>query len=231
MWLLNLAEKLLDKDTALRKWQDELGLVGKMLTRDERNFHGWDYRRHVVARLESLRSPEQASMVEPEFEYTTKMIRKALQNFSALHYRSKLMPRLLNEREADPAQRRKMLEQELNLMEDALIDPYNQSAWFYHQFLMSTLQSHAAEQIVKDLSDDDRIHYYEQEIDRIKEMLEDFDDCKWIYLALVQYVMQLESIRPGSLSPPEVSEWLAELRRLDPARMGRWNHLEKALNG
>ena len=50
------------------------------------------------------------SLVEQEFEYTTKMISTDLSNFSAWHNRSKLIPRLLEERGADRDARRKMLE-------------------------------------------------------------------------------------------------------------------------
>jgi geranylgeranyl transferase type-2 subunit alpha len=49
-------------------------------------------------------------MVESEFEYTTKMINANLSNFSAWHNRSKLIPRLLDERNADAAKRRKFLD-------------------------------------------------------------------------------------------------------------------------
>jgi geranylgeranyl transferase type-2 subunit alpha len=50
-------------------------------------------------------------MVESEFEYTTKMIKSNLSNFSAWHNRSKLIPRLLNERNADDIARQKFLDE------------------------------------------------------------------------------------------------------------------------
>ena len=93
-----------------RIWEEELGLVGKMLTKDWRNFHAWGYRRHVVAKLES-EELEGRSMVEAEFAYTTKMIHADLSNFSAWHNRSKLIPRLLDERGANEQARRKFLEE------------------------------------------------------------------------------------------------------------------------
>lgn len=45
-------------------------------------------------------------MVEAEFEYTERMFRTDLSNFSALHNRSQLIPRLLDERGATAAQRK-----------------------------------------------------------------------------------------------------------------------------
>jgi geranylgeranyl transferase type-2 subunit alpha len=109
LWLLNEANKRLEVQVAREFWTRELGLVGKMLTRDSRNFHGWSYRRGVVAQLESSKL-QGKSMVESEFEYTTKMVKAHLSNFSAWHYRSKLIPRLLTERGASDAERRKFLD-------------------------------------------------------------------------------------------------------------------------
>ncbi|KAI4136482.1 MAG: hypothetical protein LQ340_008129, partial [Diploschistes diacapsis] len=54
-WTLQQASAYLPQSEARRFWTDELGLVTKMLARDSRNFHGWGYRRDVVAELESER--------------------------------------------------------------------------------------------------------------------------------------------------------------------------------
>lgn len=87
--------------------------MGKMLNRDKRNFHGWNYRRLVVAQLElhppsdghaeSYDASSRATMVEAEFSYTTKMINSDLGNFSAWHNRSKLIPAYwMNEKQMPP---------------------------------------------------------------------------------------------------------------------------------
>lgn len=219
--------------------------MSKMLARDERNFHGWGYRRIVVAQLESLPLPTElsdgdsetgkTSMVEEEFSYTTKMIRTKLSNFSAWHNRSKLIPRLLDERGADSAARRKMLSDEFELIQHALTDPNDQSLWFYHQFLMSTLSPGNPRDaaIVLDLTNQDRLQYIEQELDNIREMLEDWDGCKWIYQALLQYTaVYLKKIEGGNkaVTTLEMRNWLSNLRRLDSLRKGRWNDLEKGLD-
>jgi geranylgeranyl transferase type-2 subunit alpha len=103
----------LPTDAARELWQGELKLVGKMLTLDNRNFHGWSYRRTVVDALQSkelsLNGP-QITLVEEEFDYTTRMIRTSMSNFSAWHRRSKLIPILLEERKAGSDERRKMLD-------------------------------------------------------------------------------------------------------------------------
>ena len=111
VWLLEEANKRLDVTTARDLWDRELALVGKMLVKDTRNFHGWGYRRRVVDELESAKLIGK-SMVEAEFEYTTRMIHgdKGLSNFSAFHRRSKLIPRLLFERDASATERKQFLD-------------------------------------------------------------------------------------------------------------------------
>lgn len=110
LWLLRQAKERLDPTIARGFWEGELSLVQAMLFKDNRNFMGWGYRRTVVNELES---PALAgtSMVEAEFAYTTKMITIHLSNFSAWHNRSKLIPRLLNERGAGDVERRAFLDE------------------------------------------------------------------------------------------------------------------------
>lgn len=114
LWTLDRAIERLDVSIARRIWEEELGLVSKMLAKDRRNFHAWGYRRHVVAQLESPLLNGQ-SLVEPEFLYTTKKIHDDLSNFSAWHNRSQLITRLLNERNADDESRKAFLDQGLSL--------------------------------------------------------------------------------------------------------------------
>ncbi len=114
LWLLEQSSRLLPSTEAHELWGQELMLVGKMLSLDSRNFMGWGYRRTVIAALESPNlSPKEPapSMTEQEFEYTTKMIKSNLSNFSAWHNRSKLIPRLLAERQASHEARRQFLDE------------------------------------------------------------------------------------------------------------------------
>lgn len=121
LWLLNEATAVLPSDAAKKLWREELGLVNHMLNRDRRNFHGWGYRRIVIAAIEKGNADEPGpepwktttglSMVEEEFRYTTTMIQTDLSNFSAWHNRSKLIPKLLDERRADAATRQTFLDE------------------------------------------------------------------------------------------------------------------------
>ena len=114
LWLLEQATNLLPTGSARNIWQGELNLVGQMLSRDGRNFHGWGYRRTVVTALESqaLKVDDEAhSLVKAELDYTATMINTDLSNFSAWHNRSRLIPRLLDERGAGDEERKAMLDE------------------------------------------------------------------------------------------------------------------------
>lgn len=109
MWTLEQATLQLPVVVSRSIWQEELGLVSKMLGRDRRNYHAWAYRRYVVSHLESSKLAGQ-SMAESEFAYTTKMIENDLSNFSAWHNRAQIIPKLLFERKADDASRKAFLD-------------------------------------------------------------------------------------------------------------------------
>ncbi|KAH9826979.1 putative geranylgeranyl transferase type ii alpha subunit protein, partial [Teratosphaeria destructans] len=230
-WLLGQATKHLPSHTAIQLWKGELGLVSKMLALDSRNFHGWGYRREVVGSIEKLSGK---SMVEDEFGYTTKMINTNLSNFSAWHYRSQLIPRLLELREASSEDRKAFFESELELITNALwTDPYDQSLWFYHQYLLATLDPDNAQasSILEPCTNADRVKYLEHEIDSIREMMDGAEDCKYMYQALLEYSRRYLDLEAGSgfVSTKEMSGWLKELKTRDPLRAGRWSDLEGSM--
>ncbi|KAK3071127.1 Rab geranylgeranyltransferase [Teratosphaeriaceae sp. CCFEE 6253] len=235
-WLLSAATKHLPPATAAELWMGELGLVGKMLALDSRNFHGWGYRREVVQALERLSRGSgksgDGSMVEREFAYTTQMVHTNLSNFSAWHYRSQLIPRLLDLRHADTEKRTQFLDAEFELITKALYtDPYDQSLWFYHQYLMATLDPDNAQApaILDQCGVEEQRKYLEQELESVLEMLDGAEDCKYIYQALLEYSSRLRS--DGGPSHEAVANrgamegWLQELRKIDPLREGRWKDL------
>ena len=252
LWLLDEARRLLPLPEARQIWQQELALVGKMLTLDSRNFHGWGYRRFVVETLKELGTAEEAtSMTQKEFEYAKKMIGANLSNFSAWHYRTKLIQSLLDEQSASDDDRRRMLDDgwsnlsyrslpyanlgvflELSLIHQAFIDPYDQSLWFYHQNLMSVFDPSMAERtLAPNLSSSDRLGYIRNEIEEVQEMLDGAEDCKYIYQALIECTLLASKVE-GSLSSEDrdqILSWLSELKKLDPLRRERWLDFEKTL--
>lgn len=230
LWLLDQSSLLLPRAKSRTLWSDELGLVGKMLARDSRNFHGWSYRRIVVANLEAL---DETSLAKSELDYTTKMISANLSNFSAWHNRSKLIIRTLEEQAADASERKALFEEELKLIHKALFDPYDQSLWFYHQNLMCCLDPGKAQKtMVPDLSSEERLAYVASEQEFVEELLEDTDDCKWIYQSLIELAFleaRLKGSEIGIERKKRILEWLDSLKSLDSLRLGRWNDLEQTV--
>ena len=76
----------------------------------------------------------------------------------------------------------------------------------------------------------DRVAYIRAEIEEIKDLLEDYDDIKWIYEALMECTLAIVNVEERELNESEKGEmkkWLGELKELDPMRKGRWNDEEK----
>ena len=252
LWLLEESSKLLPTIDARRFWQQELGLASKMLSMDSRNFLGWGYRRTVVAALESNllnAGGTTRSMTEEEFTYTTKMIESNLSNFSAWHNRSKLIPRLLDERKADGTARRNFLDKgtllcwhqilhdtnpslELELIQRGLwTDSNDQSLWFYHQYLMCTFDPEcASKSMAPFLTTDEKLTYVTKELANLLDMLDGAEDCNWIYKALIQLCTCHRALNNAwPVREGQIQDWIAQVRMLDPLRKGRWNDLEQSL--
>lgn len=226
-WLLSQAILRLPLPAARKIWETELGLVSKMLNKDQRNYHAWGYRRFVVAKLESSEL-DGKSMAEDEFAYTTAMIRQNLSNFSAWHNRSLLIPKVLEQRGSDDKARSTFLAQELDLVRDGLnVGPEDQSLWYYHQFLVSQIVGDGnGQSIAPALTVDEKITYLKREIEEVTDLSEDYDDIKWIYEALLEYTLALNRLE-NSDGAGNLQTWLTKLRTLDPMRMGRWKDVEQ----
>ena len=115
----------------------ELELCRTFLSLDQRNFHCWNYRRFIV---EQSKTP-----AADEFSYSTEKIEENFSNYSAFHHRSVFIKRL----ESQP---RDLIDYEFSITENAIYtEPDDQSAWWYHQFLLTWLQSSLPDDSVDDL--------------------------------------------------------------------------------
>ena len=112
---------------------------------DERNFHCWNYRLWVVgvylAKIEQMSEgrEEYTAFIKNECDMAEKMIKKNFSNFSAWHYRSKLMPKIYERQEGLayilPVER---ITQDMEMLKHAFFtDPNDQSPWNYHEWLIS----------------------------------------------------------------------------------------------
>jgi geranylgeranyl transferase type-2 subunit alpha len=86
-----------------------------------RNFHCWNYRRHVVIQ-------GKFSLLD-EFAFTTKKITENFSNYSAWHLRSDLITRIWSGEEL-----KERLEKEFEFVQNAFYtDATDQSPWFYYR--------------------------------------------------------------------------------------------------
>lgn len=102
----------------------------------------------------------------------------------------------------------------------------NFSCWIW----LTTL---VAPTIVPGFNMEERVTYVTREIDDIKDLLEDYDDCKLIYEALMDYTLalaRLEERQPIEEEQEDLKQWLSKLQELDPMRSGRWIDMEKRLS-
>lgn len=242
IWTLEQLEKRTPA-AAEPAWQNELKLVSKMLQRDARNFHGWDYRRIVIRHLHTLSaSPTEASaeanpLTRSEFEYSTSLLRTNLSNFSAWHARSKLLPRL--HRTPSP-ESKALFHSELDFLRSALLlDPYDQSLWKYHEYLVFVLTASAAAKHTPDsveardaswvdFSAEEVRQVLKDDVEELRALLDDCADCKWLYLGLLEMAEKMRTAG-DTVDEAETRDWLRKLAQLDPIRRGRWVDLGRRL--
>lgn len=121
---------------------------------------------------------------------------------------------------------------ELELIQRALYaDSNDQSLWFYHQYLISTFDpKYVHISITPHLSLDQKLEYINLEYNKVLEMLDGAEDCKWIYQSLIQISILYNTLSNEWPAPgDQIRKWVRELKRLDPLRKGRWHDIEKGL--
>ncbi|PVF93826.1 protein prenylyltransferase [Serendipita vermifera] len=191
-------------------WTQEMLIVEKMLSMDERNFHAWDYRRYILSHC----PPSLKRTDADELAYTTRHIEKNHSNFSAWHQRSLVYTKLWSE---NPSSRRGVLDQEFELVKQALwMAPDDQSGWMYHRWLIGNGED--PEVLVR-------------EIGNIEELLQEEPDSRWCLNSLVHYKSLLLRHQPENKATlkQECQQMLEKLREIDPKRKQRYIDIEAAL--
>lgn len=111
--------------------------------------------------------------------------------------------------------------------------PEDQSLWYYHQFLVLDLIEYVGRPtITTGLTTEERVSYIKREVVDIKDLLEDYDDCKLIYERLMDCTLALATLeerQPTAEEKMDLRVWLSKLQELDPMRKGRWIDLERDL--
>ena len=96
---------------------------------------------------------------------------------------------------------------------------------------MSTFDPDIAERLMcPTLSTEQRRQYVVDETQKILEMMEGAEKCKWIYQALINLSM-LHHKLTGAFNPSkdQLLEWTKTLDEVDPLRKGRWKDLREKL--
>lgn len=114
------------------EYDTEILLCNTFLSKDERNFHCWDYRSYI--------SDIAQADLEKELDFTTEKIRSNFSNFSAWHRRHKLLIKALSLPEDkcnNKCNLRIIWKDEYKMVLNALFtDPSDQSPWLYHNWLI-----------------------------------------------------------------------------------------------
>ena len=136
-WLFNHRRWALESMQA-PSYEKELVLCQKMLMMDHRNFHAWDYRRWLMSRL--YHGELSPAVVEMELKFTLEKISQNFSNYSAWHYRSKLIT-LVENQSTDTLSHTK-LQRDVDIVHSAIFtEPNDSSAWLYYEWLLTRNQS------------------------------------------------------------------------------------------
>ncbi|GAA5940652.1 Rab geranylgeranyltransferase BET4 [Sporobolomyces koalae] len=216
-------------------WALEIKIVEMFLEKDGPTVHSWDYRRYLIESIQSIRNRQEDSVrtkplpnptTESELNFTTRKISSNFSNFSAWHYRTKLLAKLWHEKgwDEDHQDRRNRIDQEFDLVKQAIwSDPNDQSAWLYHRWLVGT----------------GSIALVRREIAGIEELLEEEPDSRWCLDSLVHYkrllvqLLSAEKGQDGEAGPRaeqerlrlECKEMLDRLIQVDPMRANRYRDI------
>lgn len=154
----------------------ELALCKEFLRQDQRNFHCWNYRRFVV----------ETSGVTPEDElaYSAEKIQENFSNYSAFHHRSLFLKR-------SGRSVRNSLAAELTIVENAIFtEPDDQSAWWYHQFLLRW----AYEEVLQHQQGDSTemaqwlAELLQQQLELVRGLWELEENCTWVISCLLNTI-------------------------------------------
>ena len=175
------------------------------------------------------------ALLQTEWDFTREKIEENFSNCSAFHYRSKLLPLILKQKETEhnvDTIKMELVKDELDLVQNAIFtEPDDQTAWWYHRFIISWAYPKNNEE--------NKLIEYEQLLEEESETLHELSEtengqCKWaligLHLVLDTNYQLLEDRKAKNVEKKEtlrneVNECLKLLIDLDPDRKGRYESL------
>ena len=126
--------------------QMDLKICDKFLTKDERNFHAWNYRCFLVNYLLERFPDEALAVIEKELDFLQSKLEANFSNYSAIHFKTKYMLRretllrpetFVGCEEDQVTLPLSTLAKEITFASEGLfIAPYEQSLWIYLGWLL-----------------------------------------------------------------------------------------------
>jgi len=135
------------------------------------------------------------------------LIEDNFSNYSAWHHRSIFLPKAFGQQEELRAQ---ILDEFEKVKSAFYTEPEDQSAWFYHRWLVGILKKRSPENLEEILKD---------QLVACEELLTVEEDCKWAMLTQVFLMKELQMV-------DGIKDLLEKLKLVDPKRKGFYTDLE-----
>lgn len=229
-------------------WAYEFGVVSKLLELDQRNFHGWQYRRFVVENMEreatkKAEDPKQEQLALlkinlDEFNYTTSKVQRDFSNFSAWHNRAKLIPKVYDlvqsfngdvpeeyQQQCELFQQpHSVLTHDLDMIKTGIyMSPEDTSVWSYLYWLLTD------EFFMKGYTQEgEYLKVLEQQVKEISELneLEKEDhngiDNIWCLKSIIFIKALIQKEKNEPILTDYIKDSLQTLVEIDPLRKGRY---------
>ncbi|EGW34992.1 alpha subunit of geranylgeranyl transferase type 2 [Spathaspora passalidarum NRRL Y-27907] len=243
-WIWNHRRWCLFELVALHRvnWMYEFAVVSKLLELDQRNFHGWQYRRFIVENIEKesvAKDPSHEKVILlkiklDEFDYTTTKVQSDFSNFSAWHNRGNLIPKiykLVHEIEvpAEFKERVKLFDNpydilihELDMIKTGIyMSPEDTSIWSYYNWLLTDdffTKAYSKEEYLKVL------HNQLEVISEVNELEKEDNgqDNIWCLKSIIFTKTLINKQQRGEVLTDEIKSYLKILIKIDPLRKGKY---------
>lgn len=179
-------------------------------------------------------------LLQNEWDFTREKIEDNFSNSSAFHYRSKLLPLILEKhisehQETDSVSdelKIDLVREELELVQNAIFtEPDDQTAWWYHRFIISWAYPKSSNDSSHVMSVDIYDEILKEECESLRELIEtENGKCKWALVGLHLVLVTLQKLYSedqlnSNNVQDEANECLGKLIQLDPNRKVRYQSL------